>query len=59
MIRKARVPDVQVIQSLINYHADEGQMLPRTLNELYEHLRDFSLFEEKGVIGVRTRRVGQ
>jgi len=50
MIRKARVPDVQAIQSLINCNADAGQMLPRTLNELYEHLRDFSLFVEKGVI---------
>lgn len=48
MIRKARIPDVRQIQSLINAYADNGQMLPRTLNELYEHLRDFSVFEENG-----------
>lgn len=28
-------------------------MLPRTLNELYEHMRDFSVYEENGgLIGV-------
>ena len=51
MIRKARIPDVKQIQSLINAYADSGQMLPRTLNELYENLRDFSLFEESGSVG--------
>ena len=50
MIRKARISDVKAIQSLINGYADQGQMLPRSLNELYENLRDFSLFEENGAI---------
>ncbi len=50
MIRKAKISDVKAIQALINGYADSGQMLPRTLNELYEHLRDFSVFEEKGAI---------
>ncbi len=50
MIRKARISDVKVIQSLVNYYAESGQMLPRTLNELYENLRDFSVFEENGSI---------
>jgi amino-acid N-acetyltransferase len=50
MIRKARISDVPAMQTLINAYADEGQMLPRSRNELYENLRDFSLFEEKGVI---------
>jgi amino-acid N-acetyltransferase len=53
MIRKARISDVKAIQSLVNYYADSGQMLPRTLNELYEDLRDFHVFEENGsLIGV-------
>ncbi len=50
MIRKARIADVKAIQALINGYADSGQMLPRTLNELYEHLRDFSVYEDKGAI---------
>jgi len=53
MIRKAKISDVKAIQSLVNYYADSGQMLPRTLNELYEDLRDFHVFEENGsLIGV-------
>jgi amino-acid N-acetyltransferase len=53
MIRKAKITDVKAIQLLVNQFADSGQMLPRTLNELYEHLRDFHVFEENGsLIGV-------
>jgi len=53
MIRKARLIDVKAMQTLINQYADTGQMLPRALNELYEHLRDFHVYEENGsLIGV-------
>ncbi len=53
MIRKANIADVKAIQSLVNQFADSGQMLPRSLNELYEYLRDFHVFEEKGsLVGV-------
>jgi len=50
MIRKARLTDVRAIQSLVNQYADSGQMLPRTLNELYENLRDFHVYEENGAL---------
>ena len=53
MIRKAKISDVKAIQALVNHYADSGQMLPRTLNELYEDLRDFHVYEENGsLIGV-------
>lgn len=53
MIRKAKISDVKAMQSLVNHYAESGQMLPRTLNELYEDLRDFHVFEESGsLIGV-------
>jgi amino-acid N-acetyltransferase len=53
MIRKARLTDVRAIQSLVNQYADSGQMLPRTLNELYENLRDFHVYEENdALVGV-------
>ena len=48
MIRKAKISDVKAMQSLVNHYAESGQMLPRTLNELYEDLRDFHVFEENG-----------
>ena len=41
MIRKAMLVDVKDIQSIINQCADTGQMLQRTLNEIYEYLRNF------------------
>ena len=53
MIRKARIADVKTIQLIINEYADQGQMLPRSLNDLYESLRDFSVFEDRdGIAGV-------
>jgi len=53
MIRKARIADVKPIQLIINEYADKGHMLPRSLNELYESLRDFSVFEDAdGIAGV-------
>jgi amino-acid N-acetyltransferase len=51
-IRKARIGDIKQIQQLINMFARQDIMLPRSLNELYENLRDFWVCEEKGkVIG--------
>ncbi|MBM3249718.1 MAG: N-acetyltransferase [Candidatus Omnitrophica bacterium] len=50
MIRKARIEDIKAIQKLINYFAGLDQMLPRSLNELYENLRDFWVAEESGKI---------
>lgn len=46
MIRKARVEDIKEIQKLINTFAKKDLMLPRSLSELYENLRDFWVVEE-------------
>jgi len=45
-IRKARMADIKAIHHLLGYFADKGLLLPRSLSELYEHLRDFYVFEE-------------
>jgi len=50
MIRKARLSDVKEIQRLINFYADRGEMLPCSLSELYERLRDFFVHEDRGEI---------
>ena len=47
MIRKAKIADIRHIQNLINAFAKQDLMLPRSLNELYENLRDFWVVEEK------------
>lgn len=52
MIRKATINDVKQIQRLINSFAERDMMLPRSLNELYENIRDFFVCVERGrVIG--------
>ncbi|MFC1624499.1 N-acetyltransferase [Candidatus Omnitrophota bacterium] len=48
MIRKAYVDDIKDIQELINFYAKKDQMLPRSLNELYENIRDFFVYEKNG-----------
>lgn len=50
MIRKATVEDVKNIQKLINYYAKRDKMLPRSLNEIYENIRDFFVYAEGGKI---------
>lgn len=49
-IRKAKLEDVKEIHSLINFYAQKDQMMPRSLNELYENIRDFWVYEEDGKI---------
>lgn len=45
MIRKAKIADAKEIQRLINYFAKEGTLLPRSLSEIYDNLRDFFIYE--------------
>jgi amino-acid N-acetyltransferase len=50
MIRKAQIADVKEIQKLLMTFANRGDMLSRSLSELYESLRDFYVVEEDGVL---------
>jgi amino-acid N-acetyltransferase len=53
MLRKARLKDVKVIQKLLTYFAGRGEMLSRSLSELYETVRDLYVVEEDGnLLGV-------
>lgn len=47
-LRKARIADVPEMQRLINGFADKGDLLHRSLNQLYENVRDFHIFEDQG-----------
>ena len=49
-LRKAVVADVPQMQKLINHLASQGQMLPRSLHSLYEHLRDYQVTEDDGQV---------
>src|SRR3972149_3318751 len=51
-IRKAKISDVREIQKLIERSAKKGEMLPRSLSELFDNLRDYYIFEEEGHDGI-------
>ncbi len=44
-IRKATVSDAESIRRLVNFYASEGKMLPRSLSEIFENIRDFHVAE--------------
>lgn len=46
-IRKAKISDVKEIQKLIEFAAKKGEMLPRSLSELYDNLRDFYVYQNE------------
>jgi amino-acid N-acetyltransferase len=50
MIRKARMADVKAIQKLIADYARKGDMLPRSLSDIYENLRDYFVYEDGGAV---------
>jgi amino-acid N-acetyltransferase len=58
MIRTATVEDIKTIQQILEYYADKGLLLPRSLNDLYDNLRDFIIFqEEDNISGVSSLHV--
>ena len=50
MLRKATIKDVKAMQDLIGSFASRGQMLPKSLSELYDQIRDFFVYEEDGAV---------
>src|SRR5687767_10224909 len=47
-VRKAEISDAAAIHDLVNLYAQRGDMLPRTMGEVYENLRDFFVAREPG-----------
>jgi amino-acid N-acetyltransferase len=50
LARKAVLPDASAIESLIRVHVGDGTLLPRTLAEICENVREFVVLEHKGEI---------
>lgn len=52
MLRKARIGDVKTIHKMINIASSKGEMLPRSLVDIYGNLRDFIVYvdQEKHII---------
>lgn len=53
MIRKATIKDIKSIHRLLAIYGQKGMLLSRPLSQLYDHLRDFFVYEseEDKVIG--------
>lgn len=47
---KAKITDVEIIHTLINYYADKGLMLARPRTMLYESLREFTVARDQGKV---------
>jgi amino-acid N-acetyltransferase len=45
-VEKAKIIDVPQMHQLINYFADRGEMLARSLSEIYENIRDFFIVRQ-------------
>lgn len=65
MIRKAKLQDVKKIQQLVNFYAKKNEMLPLSLSELYDNIRNFYVYEKKdrilgcGALHVSWDRLGE
>jgi amino-acid N-acetyltransferase len=46
LLRKAKVSDAKVIHGMINASSGKGEMLPRSLMDIYGSLRDFFVYVE-------------
>lgn len=58
-IRRATVSDGKDIQRLIGGYAERGEMLPRSLSDIYENLRDYHVCVDDGnrLVGVSALHV--
>jgi amino-acid N-acetyltransferase len=57
-LRKARISDGEEMIILINSHAEQGLMLPRSRNMLYENIREFLLAEvDAQLVGVASLHI--
>lgn len=60
-IRKAVAGDIRSIHKILNRYADQDLLLPRSLSELYDHLRDYFVVDDNGrtnpILGVCGLRI--
>jgi amino-acid N-acetyltransferase len=46
MVHKANIKDIKSIHHLLQVYGSKGELLARPLSELYDHVRDFSVYKE-------------
>jgi amino-acid N-acetyltransferase len=60
LIRKARIADISDIRQTLRQFAEKGQLLERTLAELYSQVRDYYVFQENDhspIVGISALHV--
>ncbi len=60
LIRKARIADIGAIRQALRQFADKGQLLERTLAELYSQVRDYYVYQENDhspIVGIAALHV--
>ena len=50
ILRPAVLRDVEAIVELVNFYASRGEMLPKSLSQVYQNIRDFVVAEREGRI---------
>jgi amino-acid N-acetyltransferase len=50
LIRTAKIKDAEEIIKIVNYYADRGEMLARSLSQVYSGIRDYIIIEENNHI---------
>ena len=51
MLRKAHIQDAKSIHEILTHYAGKALLLPRSLSEIYDHLRDFYVTENSKAKG--------
>lgn len=46
VVEKAKIQDVPQIHQLINHFAGKDEMLPRSLSDIYENIRDYFVYRK-------------
>jgi amino-acid N-acetyltransferase len=53
LLRRAKVKDAKAIFQILQEYAIKGVLLPRSLNSIYENIRDFFVYEDNGkIVGI-------
>lgn len=54
VLRKAKIEDVKHVHQILSHFAAQGELLPRSLSELYDFLRDYVVYTDQNgaVIGL-------
>ena len=46
MVRSAKISDARLIHKLLLKYASDGLMLPRSLSDIYEYIRNFYVYQD-------------